>query len=384
MPISTNLAADAFDDIRPFQDEEVPAVMRRLARNDLLISTVRMILWPSCPRRWQPLADWGVRGLLAWKLGRIRSVTDFQRQIVGKRLMRWVVGRTISELTSSGLDSLGKGRSYIFISNHRDIVLDSALLNYVLYQNGHRVPYIAFGDNLLINELVGDLIRVNRAFIVKRDLPPKEQLKALQHLSAYIGRIRAEGNHFWIAQREGRSKDGNDLTNPAVIKMLYLAERKQTPFAEFIRTCNIVPVAVSYERDPCDRLKGWEVYRLQKKGVYHKRKNEDLISMAAGIAGHKGRVHLSFGPVLTEAYADEKQVAREIDRRIHEGYRLWPTNYVAADQLLAGNQYAESYTQSEVATFLSRYRHLPPAVRQVIYQTAANPLFNQERARTLD
>lgn len=220
---------NSFDDIRPYTDDEMPEVMRRLARNKLLINTMRMIKWPDCPAVLQPAAEWFVGLTLRKKLGAINSVDEFQQKVTGGVLVPFVVSHSIQELTYSGLEELDPAKPYIFFSNHRDIVLDSALLNYVVNTRHGKIPYIAFGDNLLINQLVTDLIKVNKAFIVKRDLPPKEQLRELKHLSEYISLIREQGNHFWIAQREGRAKDGIDETNPAIVKMIYLSERKSQP-----------------------------------------------------------------------------------------------------------------------------------------------------------
>lgn len=371
---------DAFADIRPYHDDELPAVLQRLAKNDLLISTVRMIVSPNCPGFLTKPVDFLVRWQLKRKLRQIHSINEFQVKIVGELLLKWVISHSIDQLSSSGLENLTHDRSYIFISNHRDIVLDSALLNYILNDAGYKVPYIAFGDNLLINDLVSDLIRVNKAFIVKRDLPPREQLKALKILSAYIHHIRQEGSHFWIAQREGRAKDGIDVTNPAIFKMFHLHERKTQPdFSAFIKSCNIVPVAVSYEKDPCDRLKGWELYRKQKTGQYRKRKNEDLIAMAAGISGPKGRVHVAFGEPLQADYTNDREVAQAVDAAIHKQYKLWPGNYVAHDTISGSSTYSSEYSDTDKRLFLSQYDNLKPEVRDVVLQCFANPVNSRNR-----
>jgi 1-acyl-sn-glycerol-3-phosphate acyltransferase len=366
---------DQFEDIRPYHDDELPAILKRLPNNELLISTVRMIAWPGCPAFLSKPVNLLVKLMLKRKLSQIKTIDEFQVKIVGDLLLNWVIAHSIDELSSSGLENLSQDRSYIFISNHRDIVLDSALLNYTLHHAGHKVPYIAFGDNLLVNELVSDLIRVNKAFIVKRDLTPREQLKALKHLSAYIGHIQSEGTHFWIAQREGRAKDGIDTTNPAIIKMFYLSERKTQPdFSTFIKSRNIVPVAVSYEKDPCDRIKGWELYRKQKIGEHKKKKNEDLIAMAAGISGQKGRVHISFGKPLHEDYQNEKEVAQAVDDAIHSQYRLWPCNYIAHDVISGAATYRNEYDDQQKEQFLSPYNNLLPKVKNVVLQCYSNPV----------
>ncbi len=370
---------DTFEDIRPYQDDELPAVLKRLPKNELLISTVRMIAWPGCPAFLLTPVNLLVKLMLKRKLSQIKTIDEFQVKIVGDLLLEWVISHSIDKLSSSGLENLSDDRSYIFICSHRDIVLDSALLNYTLHHAGHKVPYISFGDNLLINELVSDLIRINKAFIVKRDLSPREQLKAAKHLSAYISHIQQEGNHFWIAQREGRAKDGIDTTNPAIIKMFYLSERKTQPdFAAFIKSRNLVPVAISYEKDPCDRIKGWELYRKQKIGEHKKKKNEDLIAMAAGISGQKGRVHISFGKPLDEDYQNEKEVAQAIDEAIHSQYRLWPCNYIAHDVISESATYQNEYNAQEKELFLSQYDNLIPEVRNNVLHSFANPVSSRD------
>lgn len=368
-----------FDDIRPYNEDEIPEVMKRLARNDLLVSGIRNIKWPSCPGILEGPANLFVKRLLAGRLGKIKTIDEFQGDIIAGQFLNWVFKNSMKSLTVSGIEGLSEKEAYIFISNHRDIVLDSAFLNYILYSNGFKIAYTAFGDNLLINNSVADLLRMNRGVMVKRGLPPREQLKALKHLSEYISSIREEGRNFWIAQREGRAKDGIDMTNPAIIKMLYLARRKeQKNFSDFIKSYNIVPVAISYEKDPCDRLKGWEIHRRQKTGEYRKRKNMDLISMSAGISGDKGLVHLAFGKPLEGNYADEKEVAEAIDCSIFRNYRLWPTNYIAHDVLFNSGKYNNEYSVKDKEAFLSKYENLPEEVRKAIFTAYANPVLSFE------
>ncbi len=368
-----------FDDIRPYNDKEVPAVMKRLAENQLLISNIRIMKWPSCPDFLKGLADILIRFFLRRKLSGIKTIAEFQSKIVADNILKWVIENTSDGVTFSGLEKLSKDKSYIFMSNHRDIVMDPALMNYVLYLNGFSIPYIAFGDNLLINDAVSDLIRVNNAVIVKRGLARREQIEASIHLSEYLNKLKNEGSNFWISQREGRAKDGIDQTNPAIINMFYLSERKkQSSFSEFARSCNIVPVAISYEIDPCDRLKGWELYRKNKNGVHRKKKNEDLVSMVAGISGDKGRIHLSFGEPLTGNYEDKKDLAIAIDRSIHSLYKLWPRNYIAYDQVFKTVKYSANYTESEKNKFLSAYNNLKPEVRNLVLTIYANPVCSFE------
>ncbi|MBU3914532.1 1-acyl-sn-glycerol-3-phosphate acyltransferase [bacterium] len=368
-----------FNDIRPYLDDEIPAVMKRLATNSLLISTARMIVFPSCPVWLKGVVDFFLKRFFSYILNKIKTVQEFQVRIIGNLFMKWVINKSTNGVTSAGMEYLSKDKAYIFISNHRDIALDSALIDYVLHHAGYGIPYIAFGDNLLMNDLVSDLIKVNKSFTVKRDLPPREQFKALMHLSEYINRIHQNGEHFWIAQKEGRAKDGIDITNPAIVKMFHLSERKQQPdFAAFIKSLNIVPVAISYEKDPCDRIKAWELYRKNKKGEHKKKKNEDLISIAAGITGNKGRIHINFSPPLEADFNNEKQVALALDKAIHSHYKLWPGNYIAYDETYETDKYSTQYTETEKANYLAQYQNLKQEVRHVLLKTHANPVLSFE------
>lgn len=370
---------DKFSDIRPYTDEEFASVKKRLIHNRLLISTIRMMMWKRAPKRFHKLIEILIRVFLTFRFLNIRSIDSFQKEIVGNRLLKWILKNSSDSLTSSGLEHLETSANYLFISNHRDIVLDSALVDYLLHKNGHKVPYIAFGDNLLVSEMVSDLIRINKAFIVKRNLPIKQQLKELKHLSEYINLILKEGNNIWIAQREGRAKDGVDRTNPAIIKMFHLSERKRfSDFSGFIDSIRIVPVAISYEKDPCDRLKARQLHRVSTKGSYQKKKWDDLISMAAGISGDKGRIHIAFAPPLEGKFENEKEVAIAIDQAIHSNYRLWPGNYIAFDELAEKPIYREKYSDEERTRFLVQYQNLKKEIREMLFQIYANPVKSRE------
>src|SRR5512145_1646290 len=175
-----------FDDIRPYIDNEMPAVMKRLSENKLLVSSFRIMKWPSCPEPLKGLADWLIRFSLKRRLSAIKTVSEFQSQVIADYLLRRIIETTSDGVTYSGIEELSREKSYIFMTNHRDIVLDPALVSYALYKNGFSIPYIAFGDNLLINDAVSDLIRINNGVIVKRGLARKEQIEASMHLSEYL------------------------------------------------------------------------------------------------------------------------------------------------------------------------------------------------------
>lgn len=367
-----------FDDIRPYSDQEVPVVLSRLLKDKTFVHGLRHVVAPDVPKWLSGPADMVVKHKLKTQFKTIKTIDEFQKKFTVHAFLKPLIKKTTAGVTQSGLESLSKDKAYVFISNHRDIVLDSAFLNCILVDYGFKIAQIAFGDNLLINETVSDLIRINKSFIVKRNLPLRQQIEASKHLSNYIYRVLSSGESIWIAQREGRAKDGNDITNPAIIKMLYLSQRSGgMNFSSYINFCNIVPVSISYELDPCDTLKGWE--RLRRlKNTYQKTKRFDLVSIFAGIKRQKGRVHFAFGTPLYGEFQNDKQVAEAIDRAIQLNYRLWTTNYIAYDVLEGTDKYKSQYSYEEKERFLHRYRKITARVKQFVLESYANPLRNKE------
>jgi len=365
-----------FDDIRPFRDEEISSVMERMVNSAGFEKGMQFMMGKYIAMT-DDADKVDINTDLKAILGNINSIDDFQREIVLKRMLDPMIKHTVDGITSSGLERLSKDEAYLFISNHRDITLDPALLNYILLQNGFDTVEIAFGDNLLMNDFVSDLIRVNKSFIVKRNLPIMEQLGAAKKLSAYMNYVIHRNQSVWIAQREGRAKDGNDATNPAVLSMISLASRdSDKPFNEFIKGLKIVPLALSYEYDPCDRLKALELFNIRTKGKHEKSPTEDLVSMNRGIAGYKGRIHYSFGEPLLSDFENDKEVSKAIDVSIHKGYKLWPTNYAAHDLLNNSREYSSMYSDSEKEKFIANSANFPEEVRKIIYEIYANSVKN--------
>ncbi len=368
-----------FDDIRPFRDHEIESVIARMIESSDFISGIQLMTGTKITG-----ADGKVNitavDFIKKKLRSLTTVKEFQDAVVIEMMLKPVVKNSIDELTSSGIERLSKGSAYLYISNHRDITLDPALLTYCLHEKSFDTLEIAFGDNLLINQFISDLIRINKSFIVKRELPIMEQLRESVHLSKYIYYTLSRGISVWIAQREGRAKDGNDATNPAVIKMLTLSQKDGgIPAGEFIQKLNIVPVSVSYEYDPCDKMKGLELFRKQSDSSHEKKTGDDLASINMGITGYKGRVHYSFSEPLTERFSNEKEAANALDRAIISGYRLWPTNYIALDELNGTAKYSGFYSVEEKEKFLERYKRLQPGIRSIILEAYANPVINREK-----
>ncbi|MGV7224286.1 MAG: 1-acyl-sn-glycerol-3-phosphate acyltransferase [Nitrospinales bacterium] len=373
--------SDEFNDIRPYNDQEIRPVLRRLLKNRSLISGLRKLILPNCPATLESIGDYIVKAYFTVKSIPIRTVDQFQRKIIIDTMVEWIFSHTTKGFSISGLEYLEKDCPHLFISNHRDILIDTAMLNYALSKNGFRIAAVAFGDNLIINGLVSDLIRANKCFMVKRSLPFKQRVLAAQHLSRYIWILHQQRESVWIAQGDGRSKDCVDRTNPSLIKMLYLSQRKDgLSFSEYINAAHIVPVAVSYEKDPCDLLKARELLNHSKYDSETKQQ-DDLTSMYRGISGDKGRIHIAFGKPLNGEYQDEKDVAEDIDCNIHKLYKLWPTNYIAFDELKGTKEYSAMYSTEDHRKFLERFQQESDNLRLKALAMYAQPVINQ---RALD
>ena len=325
---------DPFADIRPYRNDEVAPVLARLLDDREFLDTLAGFRFGKLAQ-FVPML---VRQLLRCSLAReTRGVSDVSAvQAIIKRYMDQMIEQATGGFSVSGLDSLDPVHPYLYMSNHRDIAMDPAFINYALHLASYETARIAIGDNLLTKPWVSDLMRLNKSFIVKRSLSgPRELLAASKKLAAYIQHSLAqEAVPVWIAQREGRAKDGIDRTEPVVIKMLAMSRDKSTQdFAAHIQSLGIVPVAISYELDPCDGLKANELYQKSSTGSYQKGAHEDVASIGRGIAGDKGRVHVAFGTPLGAGLATPELVAAEMDRQIIANYCLHPTNIYAYEML---------------------------------------------------
>jgi 1-acyl-sn-glycerol-3-phosphate acyltransferase len=373
---------DPFADIRPYRDEEVATVLARLLDDPEFLGAIASLrlgrlasLMPGCLR---PAVHALVRHLLARE---VRSVVDVSgMQVIIKRYMDRMIEATTGGFSVSGLDQLDPARPYLYMSNHRDIAMDPAFTNYALHQSGFQTVRIAIGDNLLTKPWVADLMRLNKSFIVKRSVSgPRELLAASKNLANYIQHsLLQENAPIWIAQREGRAKNGVDRTEPVVIKMLSMSrDKKAQEFGEHIHSLGIVPVAISYELDPCDALKADELYQLASHGKYEKGEQEDVASIARGISGDKGRVHVSFGTPLGAGLDTPEAVAAEIDRQVISSYCLHPTNIFAyrmlhgSDVVLPDDLYAEPGDCS-AEQFEARIAAMPEAHRPYALAIYAN------------
>jgi hypothetical protein len=374
---------DPFADIRPYRDAEVAAVLSRLLDNPEFLgalATYRL-------GRLASLMPALVRPLVRYRLAReVRGASDVRSiQIIIERYMARMIEGATGGFSVSGLEQLNPVKPYLYMSNHRDIAMDPAFTNYALHRGGYETARIAIGDNLLTKPWVADLMRLNKSFIVRRSVNgPRELLAASKMLANYIQHsLLLEHSPVWIAQREGRAKDGIDRTEPVIIKMLSMSrDKNQHDFGEHIEGLGIVPVAVSYELDPCDAMKAKELCEKATTGCYEKAEQEDVASIAQGIAGHKGKVHVSFGTPLGSNLNTPDAVASEVDRQIIDEYCLHTTNLYAyrrlhGDNALIATQFHVEEGDCSEAVFDARIAAMPEAHRPFALGIYANAVVSK-------
>ncbi|MCZ4409862.1 1-acyl-sn-glycerol-3-phosphate acyltransferase [Cryomorphaceae bacterium 1068] len=379
-------ANGTFEDIRPYRDEEVPEVISRILRDKSFTNLLRYV-YPDEPL--EPIKE---------RVASVRTIADFQAK-VAYPAMRKLVNETTDSISVSGLENIKSKGAHLFISNHRDIILDSAILNIMLYEAGLGTFETAIGSNLLEEELVRDLTKMNKNFTVKRNTTAREFYENSVNLSNYIHHSICERDtNVWIAQREGRTKDGIDKTQPGLLKMLSINCEK--PLSQCFRELNITPVAISYEYDPCDVLKIPELKALAAEKKYEKQQGEDYNSILTGLTGYKGRIHLSIGKPLgeelnhlidfTSPNDKLKELGEIIDQKVYGQYKLWPTNYIAFD-LLQGNSNSPHYTEEQKGAFMSRMEKQLEILglnskedRYFLLNMYANPVKNFNTISTVD
>ena len=343
-----------FDDIRPYYEEEIPAAMQRIATSDVF-PLLASFVYPG--ESIEKIRE---------RLCAFTTTKEFQHDTM-RRVNEQVIARSTTGATISGLDRLDPDENYLFVSNHRDIMLDASLLQYFFVINGFETTEITFGANLMMNPVVIDVGKSNKMFRVERpggDL--KEFYRKSLHLSEYIRyTIKEKKQSVWIAQRNGRTKNGIDATDQGIIKMFCMSEPHNKIKA--LADLHIAPVAISYEWEPCDILKALELYESQYTR-YTKKPGEDLNSILTGIMQQKGRVHIELCQPISVAELSafenqtnneyHKSVAKLIDRRINTNYRLYPNNYIAHDLLYGNTKYRDMYTDEQYETFQKRLSKL--------------------------
>ncbi|MDQ0594536.1 hypothetical protein QFZ37_002905 [Chryseobacterium ginsenosidimutans] len=368
-----------FEEIRPFYDHEVNDALRSITKHPMM-KALMQFTFPDCDE------DFWLN-----EFKNINSISDFQHHIISQTI-RQILKQSSEGLSTSGFDRLDKNTAYLFISNHRDIVLDTSLVNLVLLDRGMVMTSSAIGDNLVQKTFLHILAKLNRNFLVQRGLPLREQLNSSKVMSEYIHNLLLKENRsVWIAQREGRTKDGNDATQQGVLKMLAMASENQ-PLTDFFKKLKIVPLSISYEYDPTDVLKMPQIIAKSKNEVYVKDQDEDFKTMLSGVLGQKKRIHLHAGDVLETEFDEiaskidnkNKQlqtISQIIDDSIIQNYKLWPTNFIAFDLLNETNQYSGYYTEDEKMLFERRMEmriDISDAVlKQSFLAMYANPVINK-------
>ena len=345
-PLGSGGHAGAFDSIRPFENSELPEVYDRLLE-DPQFNQVLKAIYPDVPV-----------GALREKLKGCKTLLDFQLAFI-YNIVKNILAKASTgyEMDSARLD---KNANYTFVSNHRDIVLDSAILDVLLVENKFTTTCeIAIGDNLLKYPWIKDVVRLNKGFIVERGLPMRQLLMASKRLSEYMHyAISKKHENIWIAQREGRAKDSDDRTQKSILQMMAMGGEGSP--VERLKSLHIVPLSISYEYDPCDFLKAKEFQQRRDNPDFHKGPNDDVLSMKTGIFGYKGHIHYHCAPCIDE-YLDSldpetpkgllfENTARYLDSQIHYNYRLYPNNFIALDELM-GTDHSDKYTQENKQTF---------------------------------
>lgn len=375
-----------FDEIRPYHDEELPQVFEELIA-DPAFRQVTAAVMPGVPFE-----------ALAQKMRACKTKLEFQKGFCYS-LLKKLAQDAADGLTLDHTALKDKQAAYTYISNHRDIILDSGFLSILLVDQGMDTVEIAIGDNLLIYPWIKKLVRINKSFIVQRGLPMRQMLESSARMSRYMHyTIAAKRQSIWIAQREGRAKDSDDRTQESVLKMLAIGGEGH--ILDRLMEMNIAPLAISYEYDPCDYLKAQEFQQKRDNPAFKKSQADDLLNMQTGLFGFKGRVHFQAAACINDELSAMdrslpkqelfSRVAALIDRRIHSNYRMYPANYVAYDLLEGGETFASHYTAEDKRRFtayldqqLSRIT-LPgkdvPFLRAKLLQMYANPLKNHLNA----
>ncbi|MDR2222452.1 MAG: 1-acyl-sn-glycerol-3-phosphate acyltransferase [Flavobacteriaceae bacterium] len=341
-----------FDSIRHYDDQEVNEVLQQISKHPMVKTLMAFTFPDKTEEQWMA------------ELSKVKSIQQFQEDFVYYSILR-ILEKSSNGLTTSGFEHLKKDTAYLYISNHRDILMDTSLLNVVLKDNGLVMTASAIGDNLVQKSFLLALAKVNRNFLVRRGLTPRELLESSKLMSEYINHLLLEENRsVWIAQREGRTKDGNDATHQGVLKMIGMAHEEED-IMDYFKKMKIAPVSISYEYDPTDALKMPQLIARAKDEVYIKERNEDFVNLYSGIVGQKRGIHIHVGKVLDEEIDEIKRteskpnkqlqaLANAIDKSIISNYYLWPTNYIAYDMMTNTNTFVDKYTEKEKQLFERR------------------------------
>ena len=337
----SNPNLEQLETIGPYDDADVPEVLSRISNSDEFLSIVSDWAAPPILRK-MFLGKFIAKRYMHRAFRSVSDISGFQNLVA--EYLRTLITNSCGELTFNGLDQIQAGRNYLFISNHRDIVLDSSLVNYLIRESGSNTCRIAVGDNLMGNNLASDLMRLNKSFFIRRDATSRRNwYRSLEMTSSYIRDSMKNHCSVWIAQRQGRAKDGFDRTEIALLKMLMLAFKVESaPLQSFLEEIDLIPVSISYELDPCAVMKARELRLMDDSGSYEKAEDEDLNSMIEGLLGYKGRVHLEFGQIDRHKVDSLEKLRTALDQAIVGGLRVFETNKFA-DNFLKGEVNSMSF-----------------------------------------
>ena len=373
-----------FSDISSYSDDQVAPMLLKLQSDDKFHDYISKLIYPNSPNILSGFLKLYTKKQFKRIFTNCNSIVEFQNRMAP--FVKKMIDKTTDGFSFTGLENL-QDRPTLFISNHRDISLDAAFLNYLLFSQRLKTVRIAIGDNLLDGGFAEILMRLNKSFIVHRNIQGvKETMRKLSKLSAYINHsLFNEGESIWIAQKEGRANDGNDFTDESVLKMLYLEERKRIPLKKWVQSINLTPVAISYEYDPLDKVKavGWD---FQKDWSSEKINQNDLEEMTTGIFGYKGKVHLHICSPITSEIENTEELSNLIQDEIIQNYFIWPSSQAAAFLLDKSNFNSPLFDSSiensnSVKVLKERFKDLEESKQKEFLEIYARPLINKEKAR---
>ena len=371
-----------FDSIRPYTDSEVQGVLQELSINkdviNAFISSSKYKIFLNLP-----FANFVISKILQNKIKTIHTVKDYQS--IFEDLVANMIKTKTAGFECNGFSNIEVNKAYLYISNHRDIAIDPALLNYMLHQNNYKTTNIAVGNNLMNEAWASDLMRLNKSFIIDRTGKSKREIyQGLTLASEYIeDSLLDKQEPIWIAQKQGRAKDGIDETDPALLKMIHLNNRKTSDIDEFFNSLSFVPVAVSYEFDPNDIYKANEIFALQMQNEYIKSDREDLNSIANGISGYKGLVTLTIGETINFTENSYEACAQLITQTILSLYKLQPSNFAACEILNISHTLSHDFSDNKIKFakeyLVNRTKDLEPGIRELLLKQYSNPVLQKEK-----
>lgn len=365
-----------YSDIRPYSGSSFEDAICRFKTNPKYLNDFTSFVLGHSVSKDSPVSV-DIQKRLWNEIDKVHSCDDFQKQIICDIFLNYIEEHSIDKFTYD--IKVRGGKPCIYISTHRDIILDTALLDLALYRSNELLCQMVVGDNLLVNRFTTDMFKVTGGITVRRNLNSATDLRneTIKLSTCIVQAVTSGENSVWIAQKSGRSKDGIDNTNAAILKMLYMSARENgLSFSQFLSQVDIVPVAISYQFDPCDVSKSHQQIRKEKEesNAVCKKKYEDLIDMVRGLRDYKGNVHIQTSDPISSDISSPAEAVREIDRQIHASYRLWNSNYYAYDLLNSSSCFSCEYSDFDGGAFMEKYKGYSEETVRYILSQYANPV----------